>query len=115
MAQLGIEGMQFYAFHGYYEAERKAGGNYTVDVYATISDQAGVNDDLEDTLNYESIYAITKNVMEKSSKLIEHLAQRILSQLKTDFPDIKHFKVKVKKHHPPLSGEVDATTIELEG
>jgi dihydroneopterin aldolase len=29
---IGLEGMEFYAYHGVYEEERKIGGKYIVDV-----------------------------------------------------------------------------------
>lgn len=115
MATLAVEGMHFYAFHGYYESERKVGGQYTVDVFVTLPDNIGQSDQLSNTLNYESIYSIAREVMSVSSHLIEHVCQEILASLRSKFPEIEKFKVKVKKHHPPLPGEVDATFIEMEG
>ena len=32
MGKIAIEGMQFYAYHGYYKEERHLGGSYMVDV-----------------------------------------------------------------------------------
>lgn len=115
LAILAIEGMQFYAFHGFYEAERKIGGEYAVDVYATIPDNAGAGDELDNTLNYETIYAITEKIMQQPVKLIEYIAQQILEQLRLSFPETENFKVKVKKFRPPLNGEVNCTYFELEG
>jgi dihydroneopterin aldolase len=115
LALLAIEGMQFYAFHGYYEAERKAGGNYWVDVYVTLPEDVGKDDQLPSTLNYEVIHEITHEVMTVSAQLIEHIAHQLLSTLKNKFPEIEKFKVRVKKLNPPLPGAVESTSFEIEG
>ena len=115
MAELSINGMQFFAFHGYYKEERKKGGNYTIDVSVILPDSSGDGDDLDSTLNYEKIYTICQEVMDESVYLIEYLCHKILNQLRATFPDVDLFTVKVTKHNPPLPGEVDSTSFELAG
>ena len=115
MAILAVEGMQFFCFHGYYKEERAKGGNYSVDVFADIPNNYGITDELSTTLNYEVIYDVCKKVMSEPAYLIEHLAHEIISQLRNLHPEIALFRVKVRKHNPPLPGEVNFTSIELEG
>lgn len=115
MSLIALEGMEFYAYHGYYAEEQIIGGQYTVDVYlSTNFDIAAEKDELSGTINYETVFAITQRVMQKPSKLIEHVAQQILTQiiaLKTDF---KHIKVRVSKWNPPFISKVERTYIEVE-
>ena len=33
MGQIALEGMEFFAFHGYYDEEQKIGNKYGVDLY----------------------------------------------------------------------------------
>lgn len=65
MTRIGLEGMEFFAFHGYYEAERKMGNTYQLDVFVTLKNELKGTEDIWDTVNYEHIYDICKIDMEK--------------------------------------------------
>jgi len=110
---IGLVGMEFYAHHGYYEEEQKIGGQYTVDIY--IQYEAEFSEDkLENTINYEIVYQVVKNQMAISSKLIEHIGEQIIIQLKKILPDHHSVKVIIKKHRPPLKGIVNYAIFEIE-
>ena len=47
------------------------------------------------------------------SKLIEHVAQRILDQLLTELPTIEEAKVVVVKHKAPIQGDVQRVSVEM--
>ena len=116
MAKLAIEGMEFYAFHGYYKEEQLSGGKYTVDVYVELASViAGETDQLSDTVNYEAIYQIVKNVMSNPVNLIEHIAHKILTRIKGELNISTKVTVRVRKHHPPIKGVVDQAYIEIDG
>lgn len=111
---LALEGMEFFANHGYYSHEKENGGNYEVDVFLNLDLQkAGLSDDLEDTVNYETIYAIVEEVMNDSKNLIEHIAYQIVEQIALQFTEIESVRVKVTKLLPPLKGKVQKSTVEL--
>jgi len=115
MSLIALEGMEFYAYHGYYPEEQVIGGQYTVDVYlSTNFDRAAKKDDLSGTINYETVFAITQKVMQKPAKLIEYLAQQILEQIAALGADLKHVKVRVSKWNPPFASKVGRTYIEVE-
>ena len=50
----------------------------------------------------------------KPSKLLEHLARRILNRVGRDFANVKYARVKVKKMNPPLGGKIEYVAVELE-
>ncbi len=115
MSLIALEGMEFYAYHGYYAEEQIIGGQYTVDVYlSTNFDKAAEKDELSGTINYETVFAITQEVMQKPSKLIEHVAQQILTQVIALEANLKHIKIRVSKWNPPFSSKVERTYIEVE-
>jgi dihydroneopterin aldolase len=115
MGLIAVEGMQFYAHHGYYKEEQVLGGKYTVDIYLqTDFSNAATNDQLLQTINYETIYRLTKTEMEIHSKLIEHVCKRILDVVAASFKNISHIKVRVNKFQPPLKGNVEKVFVELE-
>ena len=87
MAKLSLEGMEFYAQHGVYEEETILGGKYTVDVTVEVDIvKAAVTDDIQSAVNYEVIHAIVKSVMQKPTKLIETIIERIGLGLKNHYP-----------------------------
>ncbi|EJF52294.1 dihydroneopterin aldolase [Saprospira grandis DSM 2844] len=115
MGRIGIEGMEFYAYHGFYEEERKMGGRYRLDVYVeTATGKVGKTDELGDTVNYETIYRAAKVEMAKPSKMIEHLAQRIMDRLRSILSKAADIELRLSKLDPPLGGPVSRTFVELQ-
>lgn len=114
MAKIALEGMHFYAYHGFYEEEQIIGGEYIVDVFVeTNIAQAAATDDLYQTVNYESIFLICQAEMRKPTQLIEAVAQRIYNKLDYLFPTLNGIVVKIKKLAPPLGGRVDCASVEI--
>ncbi|MCB0618042.1 MAG: dihydroneopterin aldolase [Saprospiraceae bacterium] len=116
MAIIALEGMHFYAYHGFYKEEQLIGTDYIVDVYLTTEvNQAAVADDLNKAINYETVYLICEATMRKNSKLIETVAERIALNLKHQFGNIQELKIRLRKKNPPLGGRVDWAMIEVDG
>lgn len=112
---LEIIGIEFYAYHGFYEQEKKIGGKYIVDIILKFdSNSSEKTDQLKDTINYEAILELVLNEMKISSDLIEHITQRIIYSISTKFNLEKGIKVCVKKMNPPLLSQVDYVSYTLE-
>ena len=115
MGLIAVEGMQFYAHHGYYKEEQIIGGQYMVDVYLDVDfSAAAAHDNLNETVNYEGVYRIVKDVMLEKSSLIEHVGQRIIEKIHEEIKNISSLKVRVSKMNPPLKGTVRRVFIEIE-
>lgn len=113
MATITLEGMSFFAHHGYYAHERNRGGNYLVDVSVDTDIQpAAVGDDLHATVNYEVIYNLCSLVMEEPCKLIETVAYRIAHEVRKAFPKVSHIVVVVHKLSPELGGPVHSARVK---
>ncbi|MFT5645393.1 MAG: dihydroneopterin aldolase, partial [Aureispira sp.] len=98
MGLIALEGMEFYAYHGFYPEEQLIGGDYIIDVYLeTDFDEAANQDALEVTINYETIYRIVKVEMQKNSKLLETIAQRIINKIIGICTTVEGLKVRVTK------------------
>jgi len=111
---LALEGLQFHANHGYYQSETEKGGDYIVDIYLHLDlEPAGKSDDLEQTVNYESIYSIVSEVMTSPKKLIETVAFAIQNKIIEIHPEVDSFTVKVRKINPPLKGKVNESFVEF--
>lgn len=115
MGRIALEGMEFYAYHGFYEEEQLIGGDYIVDVYLTANfDQASTDDDLGVTINYETIYRIVRIEMQKNSKLLETIAKRIIDKIVSICTIVREVKVRVSKKNPPLGARVARAFVEIE-
>lgn len=111
---VSLEGMEFHAFHGFYEYEREEGNDFIVDVYVTTDFSAAADtDDLSGTVNYEGIYKIVKEEMAISTKLLERLAQRMLVRIQESFTEVKKIEISVAKKNPPVGGKVEQSRIRI--
>jgi 7,8-dihydroneopterin aldolase/epimerase/oxygenase len=111
---INIEGIKLYAYHGCLEEEARIGGNYIVDVYmSTDFSEAAKTDDLQKTIDYCAVYEIAKAEMAIRSKLIEQVCQRIYDRILKDLKGIKTLRVKVTKLTPPMNGDVEKVSVEV--
>jgi len=116
MALIEIEGMEFYAFHGHFEVEKVTGNRFLVNLKIEADcSKAGQTDNLEDTLNYQKAYLAVKEEMAISSDLLEHVCQRIIFRIKSEFPDAQKVSVKVSKMNPPMGGQIEKVSLTMEG
>ena len=100
-----LEGMEFHAYHGCLEEERREGNTFIVDFHAeTELKKAVKTDDLSKTIDYGRVYDIVAEQMAIPSNLLENVAGRILDAIRKEFGDILFLKVRVSKKNPPVSG-----------
>lgn len=114
MGQIHIEGMEFYAYHGFYSAEQLIGNRYLCDLsFYCDFEQATQSDELEGTIDYQAVYELIKKEMMVKSKLLEHVAGRIVNALKQTYPGIENIELKLSKLRPPINGVVDKISVVL--
>ncbi len=116
MSTIALKGMQFHSFHGYYTEEQSVGNAYEIDVAAEMKfDSRTLQDDLDNTINYEEIYAICRAQMAKPQRLIETVGNLILHDLKSKLQPAAIFTVTIRKMSPLLGGLVDHALYEVSG
>src|SRR5690554_4098569 len=108
MNKILITGMEFFAFHGHYEEEKLAGNKFVVDLTLWYNTRkAEQSDNLEDALNYQSVYISVKEIISNTKvKLLEHLAAKILDNLFSEFDNLRKAEVYLKKVNPPMGGQI---------
>jgi dihydroneopterin aldolase len=112
---IGLDAMKFYSYHGVSHQEAKFGNYFIVDItYACPCEKACFSDDLNDTINYQDMYYVVKTEMEKPSKLLEHITERIARTLKSKYPQLTYLKIKLSKLNPPVGGEVGSAWVTIE-
>ena len=114
MNRIELTGMIFHAFHGVSTQERKVGTTYTIDLkFESDIQKAAETDNLNDTVNYASVYAIVKEEMAIPSNLIEHAANRIIRRLRTNFPQMKTIEIRLAKQNPPFGGDIREAAVVI--
>ncbi len=115
MAFIAIEGMRFYAYHGVHEAERRVGAEYQVDVFVQVDiSRAAQEDNVEKTINYETIYRLCQQEMSQPRNLLEAVIASIVSRMKKQFDNMMALRVCVRKLNPPLGGQVSVVYVQEE-
>ncbi len=75
------------------------------------TDKAEKNDNLKSTVDYVDIYNAIKTEMDKPSKLLECVMERIIASIKETSPKISVIDVSIKKLSPPVGGHVDSVEL----
>ena len=111
MGKILIEGMEFFAYHGCFREEQIIGTRFIVDLEVEVDTACAEQSDLlTDTINYQELYGLVRHEMEQKSKLLEHVARRILDSVQHAFPNLTSLQVKISKINPPLGGKVNQVT-----
>lgn len=114
MGKIEINGMRFRAYHGYLDKEKQDGNDFLVDFCCQYDTSAAEkSDNLEDTLDYSAIYGIVKENMKIPSNLLENVAGRIADAIKSEFPEIPSFEVRVTKMNPPVDGPAAYSSVTV--
>ncbi len=110
-----IENLKIFAFHGVLPEEKILGTYYILNLEIEADlEKASESDDLKDTINYAEINDILHREMAIPSQLLEHVNGRIIKKIKNNFPQITFIKIKLTKTNPPMKGEMDGVSVEME-
>ena len=111
--KITLTDMEFFARHGVFEEERVNGNIFRVNVSLDMAATYGcLTDNLNDTVDYQTIYDIVRHEMDIPSNLLEHVAQRIIDALVDQYEEAD-IDVCVSKKNPPLGGHVSWAGVTL--
>jgi dihydroneopterin aldolase len=115
MGTIRLTNIRTYSYHGCLLEEGKIGSDYRVDLEVK-SDlrKSSISDSLEDTVDYVVLNGIVMEEMGIRSKLLEHVAHRIITRIFKEIPSVSRIVLAVSKINPPIEGDVEAVTIEME-
>ncbi len=115
MGTIKLNNIRTFSYHGCLVEESKIGSDYQVDLeIKTDLRKSSQTDELADTVDYVHLNKIVVEEMAIRSKLLEHVAQRIITRCFAEIPSISRIKLAVSKLNPPIGGDVEAVTIEME-
>ena len=111
-----INKLSIYAFHGVLELERSVGNSYWVDCELEVDlTQAMQSDDVHDTINYAEVVEVIQQEMHIPSKLLEHVAGRIIQALQQRWPSIRHIDLTIAKQRPPIpNADIESCAVRVQ-
>ncbi len=115
MGIIKLKNIRTYSYHGCLIEEGKIGSDYAVDLEVkTDLRKSAVSDDLKDTVDYVLLNRIVVEEMEIRAQLLVHVAHRIIKRIFKEVAAISRITLAVSKLNPPIGGDVEAVTIEME-
>ncbi len=115
MGTIKLKNIRTFSYHGCLIEEGKIGSDYSVDLEIKANfKKPSETDNLEDTVDYVHLNRIVEEEMAIRSKLLEHVTKRIIVRALSEIEMISKIKVAVSKLNPPIGGDVESVTIEME-
>lgn len=114
MGTIRLKNIKIYAFHGCLLEEGQIGSDYVVNlsVKANLT-KASHTDELNDTVNYVLLQQIVREEMALRSKLLEHVAKRIMEAVLLKVAMVNEVAVTVAKRNPPIGGDVAEVSVSM--
>jgi|SRR5690606_8786529 len=114
IGKISLEGLEFHAFHGVYPHERESGNFFEIDIAVECDFTVGAQeDDLSGTVNYEALFHIVKEEMEKPSKLLETVAEKSILRVFNAPPAVLGVGLKISKLNPPIGGKCRLSSVSV--
>ncbi len=112
--KINVKGLRLYAYHGVHPEENKLGQEFEIDLVLSVVRPPTMDDRLDHVLSYWDAMKTIKEVFTgKTFKLLENAAQTILESL-SEYPQIKHAEINLKKLTPPIPVTVDFVGVIME-
>lgn len=102
MFTIHLKNLIFHAYHGMHEEETIVGNYFEVSVSVSFNAPENVAE-LNDTINYVSVYEIIKQHFAQPQKLLETLAQNITQQIHKVDARITSINITIDKLNAPIS------------
>lgn len=112
MITIHLHNLLFYAHHGIYEEESRSGSNYEVNLDVKFDEPKKGVEGIDDTVNYEDLFAIVKKKMSVRANLVENVCESIIRNVQHQYKTVKEVSVTIYKLEAPienLQGKVGVT------
>ena len=102
MVIIELKDVELYAYHGVGDAERITGGRYLVNVRITYEEKKSTFSDLNDTINYLTVFNLVRQRMAVPSTLLEQVAADIIQEIQQQFNIVNEIECSIYKIRAPI-------------
>lgn len=113
MQEVALRNVRFFSPIGYYEEERILRNEFFVDIVVYFPFRNPDTENLTNTINYEELYQLLCDVMEKERKLLESAAEELLSGIQARYSFLEEIRVSICKTTPPFGHDEVQTVVSL--
>lgn len=113
--KIALEHIRLFGRHGVLPQERAVGAEYELDITLVLPPTYGcLTDNIDDTISYADLYDTVKAEFDRPSKLLEHLARRIVDAVYARWPgQIRSQTLRITKIAPPIPACQGQATVTL--
>jgi dihydroneopterin aldolase len=104
MLTIQLKDLLFRSFHGVYQEETILGGDFVVNVTVDYFPPTDIIRQLDETLNYETLFERVKQRMDQSTPLLETIVMELANEILHDFVAVSRVWIAIEKKNPPISG-----------
>lgn len=106
--------VRFHACHGVLPQEQAVGTDFLVSVRLGVDfTDAMETDEVTDTVSYADVYELLKREMAVTSRLLEHVAGRMVKALREAFPEVTSIELSIEKINPPMGADCKGAGVEI--
>ena len=114
MDKVILSGLEFNAPIGLHAFEKEKGNTIIVDIELKTRFQKAASEDvIEGTVDYEQVYKVIAEILEKPANLLEYVAEKIAEKVLVEFESVKKVTLSLSKLNPPIQGKCKASTIKI--
>ncbi len=113
-SHISLKNVRFHARHGVMPQERIVGADFTVNLTVEVDlSKPASTDNVDDTVNYATLYNILSEEMNIASQLLEHVAERAAKRIMATFEQVKTVDIEITKCNPPMQADCDGAAVKM--
>src|SRR5690349_24177567 len=86
-----------------YHEEMKVGNEFEVDISLECQSPKKMITSISQTVNYVEVYRIVQEEFAQRKLLLETLAMHIADRIQSQFPEVEHLCITIRKMNPPIT------------
>tara|TARA_B100001250_G_scaffold398623_1_gene407089 strand:- start:507 stop:869 length:363 start_codon:yes stop_codon:yes gene_type:complete len=114
MIEVCLKNIRCYAFHGCLKEEKIIGSDYLVSLWVKGNFiKSARSDNIKDTADYVWLNKIVLEEMSVRSKLLESVANRVVSRVLREDGRVDTVTASISKLAPPVEGDTESVSIKI--
>ena len=102
MLTVGLKDVKFRAFHGVNPSEQIVGGAFILNLSVEYHPGKNVINHLDETLNYEELFHLAKDIMERPVALLEQVVTELAGKIFITYQMVEQVSINLEKCNPPI-------------
>ena len=109
-----LKNLHIHGYHGVAPQEQLVGNDFVINLRLLADFSAAIqSDNVNDTVSYAEVYEAVKEEMKQPSKLLEHVAGRMVERLFNSFPQVEEIELSLMKRNPPMNADIETAGVEI--